>query len=234
MKISDALTPILLATLILVVMVSAALQQQSDKQTQRLLAQLTEQLGESPRVMVDATNDPPTENEPASSDTPTDNTATDSGETDPHKSITTDTTDKTDTTDTSTTDTTGVTTDASDTSGGGDANDADESEWTEFGPTVEQIIRQLLTGQYDAVYSRFNEDMRSALPVRTIADVINPLREKHGAFDSIASHSSPFDRLPAGSHAFRVTVAMKKTPDQPLVFTITLDDQKQIAGLYVR
>lgn len=228
MKLSEALTPILLAALILVVMISAALQQQSDKQTRQLLTQLTDELSQPMTVAVatpdqtQSRSDESTDPEPppvADADADTDTGATDDTGSD---------------TDAGTNDQAATSTDDQAADGTADSTALSELDWPTFGPTVEQVIRQLLTGQYDAVYSRFNDDMRNALPLRTLTEVMNPLRDKHGAFESIVRHSAPIVRLPEGLHAFRVTVATSKTTDEPLVFTITLDDEKRIAGLYVR
>jgi hypothetical protein len=227
MKLSEALTPILLAALILVVMISAALQQQSDKQTQKLLAQLTDQLGESTTVVMATPDQPRSDPDgPTDPQPPQDTDTNPTGDVDPDATAA-------DTDADSDVDAAAGTSDDT-ASGTPDSTALSELDWPTFGPTVEQIIRQLLTGQYDAVYSRFNDDMRDALPLRTLTEVMNPLRDKHGAFDSIVRHSAPVVRLPEGLHAFRVTVATKKTTDEPLVFTITLDEEKRIAGLYVR
>ncbi|MHB1156407.1 MAG: hypothetical protein ACYC26_06150 [Phycisphaerales bacterium] len=112
------------------------------------------------------------------------------------------------------------------------ADEAHQRQWAQCGEQVTGIIRDLLSGRYDAVVQQFNADMKAALPKAQLATVMDMARESHGGLDHVAKHESLNAPLPPGMHAFVVTAATEKS--NPLVFTITLDDKGKIAGLYLR
>lgn len=242
MKISEMLTPVLLAALVAVVMVSAALQQQSDRETRELLARLTEQLADRPPAAVREPDPSPPETD-RPTDTPAD-IATgrptkpspigpapaepDPPAGDPEGPKPPEASDPPNNPDPPAREP------AEDDPSAAASPDLGELDWPTYGPTVEWTIETLMAGEYAEVRERFNDDLKTALPVTALASVMDPIRDKHGEFESIVDRASPSVRLPAGLHAFRVTVATANETVDPLIFTITVNDQQQIAGLYVQ
>jgi hypothetical protein len=106
------------------------------------------------------------------------------------------------------------------------------TEWQTFGDDVTRTIRDLLDGNYSQVVDRFDPDMAAALTEQRLAVIMEPIRRKHGAFGRVLRYEPPIVELPAHLHAFNVTIETR-TRDQ-LVFTITLDNARRIAGLYVK
>ncbi len=108
----------------------------------------------------------------------------------------------------------------------------DSEQWERFGPQVTRIIRQLLDGEYDAVIERFNPEMASVLNRQRLAAAMDPLRRDHGPMRRVLQHARPPLELPRNLHAFVVTIETRT--GEPLTFTITMNDQDQVAGLYMK
>jgi len=214
-----------------VVVVSATMRQQSDREIRELLAQLTEQLADRPPAAArepdpspagaDTPTEPPTEPSPiepspAENDPPPGDPE-EPQPPDPPKNPDPPTREP-----------------AEDDASGAASPELGELDWPTYGPTVEWTIETLMAGEYAEVRERFDDDLKTALPVAALASVMDPIRDKHGEFESIVDRASPTVRLPAGLRAFRVTVATANETVDPLIFTITVNDQQQIAGLYVQ
>jgi len=104
--------------------------------------------------------------------------------------------------------------------------------WERFGPTVEKIIADVFAGKYDRISARFDKDMAAALPPERLAAALDPIRARAGGIKAVVDRRSAPVALPADLHAYNVTVQTENAGR--LVFTITLDDQKRLAGLYVK
>ena len=106
--------------------------------------------------------------------------------------------------------------------------------WQTYGPAVIEVITHLLNGQYDPVVKQFDENMAQVLTRDGLAKAIDPFRQKHGTLSRLVSHMPVSDpAVPDSLHAFTVRVETEKDAGG-LTFTVTLDDQKRIAGLYVQ
>jgi len=218
MKASQLFVPILLAALVIVVMISTAIEQSSDKRTHELLERLTEQLSERSTVVVEAPQPrpaprpqvelapPKVETQVAVEPEPDPETEREA-EPEPEQEVEAEPTP-------------------------GTSADLSRLDWPTYGPTIESVIRDLLAGEYQQVYDRFTDEYKQALPVDMIAAAMDPIRKKHGAFQSIVEHAAPTRRLPPGLHGFMVTTETQSAG--PLVFTITLNEQQRVASLYVR
>lgn len=104
--------------------------------------------------------------------------------------------------------------------------------WQTYGPTVTNVIENLLAGHYDAVVKRFNDSMSAELSPAQLAAVIDPVRKAHGPMKELTRHAPLQGRLPANMHAFEVTTEL--TDGHKLLFTVTLDDQQRVSGLLMK
>ncbi|MHC4994125.1 MAG: hypothetical protein ACYTGQ_03635 [Planctomycetota bacterium] len=108
-----------------------------------------------------------------------------------------------------------------------------ETAWTTYGPTVELVIKQLMTGDYDPVMERLDDQFGQEMTRDYVARFMQGQRAKYGDFKAFTYHNYVTDTgLPSKYAAFDVGV--ETTSGKQLVFTITLDNQKRIAGLYVQ
>ncbi len=103
--------------------------------------------------------------------------------------------------------------------------------WDTFGPTVQRIIDEVFDRRFDAVSDRFDDDMRAALPGDRLAAALGPILNRAGDMQRITDRRDAPVRLPPRLHAYEIDVA---TTHGKLTFTITLDDQQRLAGLYVK
>ena len=253
MNVKDALTPILLVVLIFVVMVGAAIQQQSARETQDLLRELNEKLATaagpaepSPgaAAVAEPTLERPTPRTPTPPASAIDQPAAPAGppgitpRPSPEPAIPEPAPAAATTAPAPVAPTTTSPPAASADAGPivdvapaapDQSPDLADLDWEAYGPTVEWTVRNLLSGNDDLVYAKFGGDLK-ALTLRELTASMNVIREKHGRFRSIESHTSPTVRLPDGWRAFRVTVQTER--ESPLQMTITLNQDKQIVGLF--
>ncbi len=112
--------------------------------------------------------------------------------------------------------------------------DAGEVLWEKFGPTIEQVITDLMAGRDEAVTKRFTKEYTERLATAgvDINAVMQMKREQNGALLRISSHQLLEHRLPTNGHAFRVTTVTENNPR--FVFTITITDDMKIDGMQAR
>jgi outer membrane biosynthesis protein TonB len=104
--------------------------------------------------------------------------------------------------------------------------------WQRVGPAMTTIIKHLLAGEYDPVMQRFDPTMAAALTREQLAVVMDGTRARTGVLNKITDHQRIASGLPADHAAYQVYA--KTANGNILMFTITLDAQDRIAGLFVK
>lgn len=112
------------------------------------------------------------------------------------------------------------------------ANPVGEAAWEVHGQTVEKIITQLMTGDYESAMQQLDPEMRKVMTREDLARYMQGQRAKYGDLKSIIYHEYISTELASQYSAFDVGV--ETVSGRQLVFTITLDTEKMISGLYVK
>jgi Protein of unknown function (DUF3887) len=103
----------------------------------------------------------------------------------------------------------------------------DTSLMEEYVPKAEEVVKLLNDGSYEEVYHQFDETMKNALPVEQMGQ-LKTVIEKSGEFET-------FDKSTVEEQdGFYVVVLIAKYSNEDRVYTISFNDQDEIAGLYVR
>lgn len=106
-------------------------------------------------------------------------------------------------------------------------NKVDEATAEKYIGKAEEVILLLSEGKYEEVHAMFNEEMEDALPVGEM-DALTPLIEEAGKFEKINKASVE------EKDGYYVTVTVAKYSKKNRIFTITFDENDNIAGLYVK
>ncbi len=106
-------------------------------------------------------------------------------------------------------------------------NKVDEATAEKYTGKAEEVILLLSEGKYEEVHAMFNEEMEDALPVGEM-DALTPLIEEAGKFEKINKASVE------EKDGYYVTVTVAKYSKKNRIFTITFDENDNIAGLYVK
>lgn len=104
--------------------------------------------------------------------------------------------------------------------------------WQRVAPTMTKIVKHLLAGEYDPVMQRFDPTMAAALTRDQLAVVMDGTRARTGVLNKITDHQRIASGLPADHAAYQVYA--RTVNGNILMFTITLDAQDRIAGLFVK
>lgn len=91
----------------------------------------------------------------------------------------------------------------------------------------EEIVNLLNEGSYQEVHAMFNDEMKTTLPVEDMEE-LTPLIEESGNFEKIDDSSVE------EQEGLYVTVLTAKYSDKNRVFTITFNDDMEVAGLFVK
>ena len=105
--------------------------------------------------------------------------------------------------------------------------------WNTYGPTVELIVAEMLSGRYQEVTDRFAGSFAAAFPPSVAQRAMQRVHEKNGSLVSITDHRRQ-DRstLSDGQVAYRVSVHTQNNPE--MVVTVTLNKAHQITGLRIK
>ncbi len=108
----------------------------------------------------------------------------------------------------------------------------EDKDWMDYREAIAKVIDDLLAGREQAVYEQFNNNLTSVLPLEMLQKVMEPIRIEHGRAMRITQHQRLRIGVRPEMHAYQVMVETEK--GKPLLFTITIDEQDKIAGLYVK
>lgn len=109
---------------------------------------------------------------------------------------------------------------------------AQVKEWDTFGPTITKTVTDLLAGEYDHVRATFSRDIASVLTRAQLAGVIEPIRTDHGDLKKVLYQRPVDGGLPQNMHTWELNVEL--VDGHQMLFTVTVDSQKRVAGLYMR
>lgn len=103
-------------------------------------------------------------------------------------------------------------------------DDQTSDKYTEKG---KEVVELLLDGDYEAVYEQFNDEMSTLLPVSEM-DELTPVIEEAGEFEEyeVTAVEERDDLF--------VTVTVTKHEKGKLGFTITFEEDGDIAGLFIK
>lgn len=106
-------------------------------------------------------------------------------------------------------------------------NKVDEATAEKYLAKAEEVILLLNDGDYEAVYEKFNAQMQAGLPVSKMEE-LRPIIEEAGSFEEISKASVE------EKDGIHITVSQAKYSDQKRIYTISFDQNDNIAGLFIK
>lgn len=92
---------------------------------------------------------------------------------------------------------------------------------------AENIVSLLNEGKYQEVHAMFDDEMKTGLPEDQMEE-LTPIIEKSGKYEKIDKSSVE------EKDGFYIVVLVAKYSNENRVFTITFNDQDEVAGLYIK
>lgn len=93
---------------------------------------------------------------------------------------------------------------------------------------AEDTITFINKGDYKKVYEMFDKTMKKELPLETLTKNFAPVIEESGSFEEVTKSSvEEEDR-------YYVTSLVVKYSNKDRIFTVSFNDQEEIAGLFVQ
>ena len=108
--------------------------------------------------------------------------------------------------------------------GGSKVDDATAEKYSE---KAKEVIGLLNDGNYTEVHAMFDEQMATGLPVGQMED-LTPIIEGSGSFDKIDKSSVE------EKDGFYVTVLVAKYSEEKRIYTISFNEQEEVAGLFIK
>ncbi|MGX7108656.1 DUF3887 domain-containing protein [Facklamia miroungae] len=109
----------------------------------------------------------------------------------------------------------------------GCGNKVDDTTSEKYISQAKEIVSLINESNYDEVYTMFNDEMKAALPVKSMSE-ITPLITDSGVFKKI-DKASVEER--DGNY---ITVLVAKYSKGNRIYTITFEDDLEVAGLYIK
>lgn len=106
-------------------------------------------------------------------------------------------------------------------------NKVDEAIGEKYITKAEELVTLLNEGDYEEVHAAFNDEMKTGLPVAGMSD-LTPLIEESGDFVAINKASVE------EKDGYYITVLVAKYSEENRVYTITFNDDLEVAGLYIK
>lgn len=106
-------------------------------------------------------------------------------------------------------------------------NKVDEATAEKYSAKAEEVILLLNDGDYEAVYESFNSQMQAGLSVSEMEE-LTPIIEESGIFEEITKAS-----VEEKDGAY-ITVTQAKYTDKKRIYTISFDQNDEIAGLFIK
>lgn len=106
-------------------------------------------------------------------------------------------------------------------------NKIEDSTAEKYIAQAEEIIILLNENNYEDVHAMFNEDMTIDLPVENMGE-FTPIIEESGSFEEIDKASVEEEK------GLYTTVLVAKYSNKNRVFTITFNDDEEVAGLFIK
>lgn len=109
--------------------------------------------------------------------------------------------------------------------GGGNV---DEATAEKYSSKAEEVITLLNNGHYDELYEMFDATMKTALPLENMAEVFMPVIEESGDFEKMNKSTVNED------DGLFITISSAKYSNKNRIYTITFNQDDEVAGLYVK
>lgn len=106
-------------------------------------------------------------------------------------------------------------------------NKVDDATAEKYIALAEEIIELLNEGSYEAIYDTFNDEMKAGLPVENMKE-LEPIIEESGTLQKINKASVE------ENEGLYVTVLVAKYSKENRVFTISFNDENEVAGLFIQ
>lgn len=106
-------------------------------------------------------------------------------------------------------------------------NKVDDATTEKFSTKAEEVVLLLNDGNYQDVYAMFDVEMEAALPVEDMEE-FTPVIEQSGDFEQIDKASVE------EQDGYYVVVLVANYSEEDRVFTISFNENEEVAGLYIK
>lgn len=106
-------------------------------------------------------------------------------------------------------------------------NKVDDSTADDYITQAEEVVELLNEENYEEVHAMFDEEMKAGLPVEDMGE-LGTILEESGTFEEVDKASVEEE------DGYYVTVLVTKYSDENRVFTITFNDEEEVAGLFIK
>lgn len=106
-------------------------------------------------------------------------------------------------------------------------NQADEQTTKTYVKKAEEIVALLNHGEFEAITEQFDATMAANVTAVQLAE-ITPVLEQSGAFEQIEKQSVE------EKDAHKIVVLVAKHMNDKRIYTVTFNEQDQVAGLFVQ
>lgn len=99
---------------------------------------------------------------------------------------------------------------------------------------AKEVVGIINTGDYEAVVAQVREDLRDKLPAETLEEAWGPALAEAGAFEEYASVSVIGQKSKSTGEDYAVTVLTCRYENGKRIFTVSMDKDLAIVGLYMK
>lgn len=105
---------------------------------------------------------------------------------------------------------------------------------TEVKTRAKELVATINTQDYDAVVAEIREDLQGQLSAQSLEDAWAPLLEKSGAFETFSSVAAYGQADKATGENYAVCVLVCKYENASRTFTLSMDEDMELVGLYMK
>jgi len=106
-------------------------------------------------------------------------------------------------------------------------NKVDDATAEKYITQAEEIVALLNEQHYEEIHAKFNDEMKAGLPVEDMEE-LTPIIEESGNFQEMDKASVEEE------DGLYVTVLVAKYSNENRVFTITFNEDEEVAGLFIK
>lgn len=106
-------------------------------------------------------------------------------------------------------------------------NQVDDTTSDKYITQAEGVVSLLNEGNYEAVFAQLNDEMKAGLPIEGLKE-LSPIFEQSGDFEEINKSSVEEDE------GIYIVVVAANYSEENRIFTISFNEQEEIAGLYIK
>lgn len=104
----------------------------------------------------------------------------------------------------------------------------------DVGTAAEEVVGLATAGDYDSIIFFMRDDLQGAITAAQLQEGWAPIYEKAGAFQTISKTTFSGVKDEATGEEYAVVQVLVKHADGNLVYTISLDQDLMIVGLYLK